>query len=40
MLFRSNADQGGLFDFGDSHAASTNEPELVPTEPWTIKERL
>jgi DNA polymerase-3 subunit alpha len=36
----ANADQGGLFDFGDSHAASTNEPELVPTEPWTIKERL
>jgi DNA polymerase-3 subunit alpha len=36
----ANADQGGLFDFGDSHAASTNEPELVPTEPWTLKERL
>jgi hypothetical protein len=26
----ANADQGGLFDFGDSHAASTNEPDLVP----------
>ncbi|HET8871419.1 MAG TPA: DNA polymerase III subunit alpha, partial [Aquabacterium sp.] len=37
---QANADQGGLFDFGDSHAASTNEPELVPTEPWTLKERL
>ncbi|MFW9617320.1 DNA polymerase III subunit alpha [Aquabacterium sp.] len=36
----ANADQGGLFDFGDSHAASTNEPDLVITEPWTLKERL
>ena len=36
----ANADQGGLFDFGDSHAASTNEPEMVPAEPWTLKERL
>src|SRR5690606_28549389 len=36
----ANADQGGLFDFGDSHAASTNEPELVPAEPWSLKERL
>ena len=36
----ANADQGGLFDFGDSHAASTQEPELVAVEPWSIKERL
>ncbi|MDE2401550.1 MAG: DNA polymerase III subunit alpha [Burkholderiales bacterium] len=36
----ANADQGGLFDFGDSHAASTNEPDLVPTEPWRLKEQL
>ena len=36
----ANADQGGLFDFGDSHAASTNEPDLVPTEDWTTKEQL
>ena len=36
----ANADQGGLFDFGDSHAASTNEPDLVPTEPWSTKEQL
>jgi DNA polymerase-3 subunit alpha len=36
----ANADQGGLFDFGDSHAASTNEPEYVPAEMWTLKERL
>jgi len=36
----ANADQGGLFDFGDSHAASTNEPDLVPTEPWSLREQL
>ncbi|MDB6000404.1 MAG: polymerase subunit alpha [Rhizobacter sp.] len=36
----ANADQGGLFDFGDSHAASSQEPPLVVTEPWSIKERL
>jgi DNA polymerase-3 subunit alpha len=36
----AHADQGGLFDFGDSHAASTQEPALVPAEPWSIKERL
>ncbi|CAG1017534.1 partial DNA polymerase III subunit alpha, partial [Burkholderiaceae bacterium] len=36
----ANADQGGLFDFGDSHAASTQEPELVQAEVWSIKERL
>jgi DNA polymerase-3 subunit alpha len=36
----ANADQGGLFDFGDSHAASTNEPDLVLTEPWSLKEQL
>jgi DNA polymerase-3 subunit alpha len=36
----ANADQGGLFDFGDSHAASTQEPDLVFAEPWSIKERL
>ena len=36
----ANADQGGLFDFGDSHAASTNEPDLVPADPWSLKEQL
>ncbi|HEY0855424.1 MAG TPA: DNA polymerase III subunit alpha, partial [Albitalea sp.] len=36
----ANADQGGLFDFGDSHAASTQEPELVAAQAWSIKERL
>ena len=36
----AHADQGGLFDFGDSHAASTQEPELVAAAPWSIRERL
>ncbi|MEJ6005117.1 DNA polymerase III subunit alpha [Paucibacter sp. AS339] len=36
----ANADQGGLFDFGDSHASSTAEPDLVDAAPWTIKEKL
>ncbi|HEX6362360.1 MAG TPA: DNA polymerase III subunit alpha, partial [Albitalea sp.] len=36
----ANADQGGLFDFGDSDAASTKEPPLLAAEPWSIKERL
>jgi DNA polymerase-3 subunit alpha len=36
----AHADQGGLFDFGDSHAASTHEPSLVAAEPWSVKERL
>lgn len=36
----AHADQGGLFDFGGSHAASTQEPALVAAEPWSIKERL
>ena len=38
----AHADQGGLFDFGDSagHGSSTQEPDLVPVAPWSIKERL
>jgi DNA polymerase III subunit alpha len=36
----AHADQGGLFDFAESHAASTQEPALVAAEPWSIKERL
>lgn len=36
----AHADQGGLFDFGDCHAASTQEPEFVQVAPWSIKERL
>ena len=36
----ANANQGGLFDFGDSHAASTQQPELLAAVPWSIRERL
>ncbi len=36
----ANANQGGLFDMDDSHASSTQEPALVPTLPFGIKERL
>lgn len=36
----ANANQGGLFDMGDSHAASSQEPELVEAMPWGVKERL
>jgi DNA polymerase-3 subunit alpha len=36
----ANALQGGLFDFGDSHAASHQEPALVVAEAWSIRERL
>ena len=36
----AHADQGGLFDFADSHAASTQEPALVDAAPWDVKERL
>ena len=40
----AHADQGGLFDFADDnasvHGASTQEPELEPAEPWSIKQRL
>ena len=36
----AHADQGGLFDFGDAHGSSTQEPELVAAEPWSIKARL
>jgi DNA polymerase-3 subunit alpha len=35
-----NEHQGGLFDFDESHAASTQEPSLVKAEPWSIKQRL
>jgi len=37
---QANANQGGLFDMGDSHAASTQEPPLVEATPWGVKERL
>ena len=36
----ANANQGGLFDMADSHAASTQEPPLVDAMPWGVKERL
>jgi len=35
-----NQSQGGLFDSGDSHAASTHEPPLAAAEPLGIRERL
>ena len=35
-----NANQGGLFDMSDSHAASTQEPALVEAVPFGIKARL
>jgi DNA polymerase-3 subunit alpha len=37
---QANVNQGGLFDMGDSHAASTQEPPLVEAIPWGVKERL
>ncbi len=36
----ANANQGGLFDMSDSHAASTTEPPLVDVMPWGVKTRL
>ncbi|BAL94709.1 DNA polymerase III subunit alpha [Rubrivivax gelatinosus] len=36
----ANKDQGGLFDFGDAHGSSTQEPALVAVEPWSVRERL
>ncbi len=36
----ANANQGGLFDFGDDHASSTREPDHVPAETWDVKTRL
>jgi len=36
----AHADQGGLFDFDDSHAASTQEPALVNVPAWGVKDRL
>ncbi|TWO69067.1 DNA polymerase III subunit alpha [Caenimonas sedimenti] len=36
----ANANQGGLFDMGDTHGASTQEPDLVEAMPWGVKERL
>jgi DNA polymerase-3 subunit alpha len=36
----ANALQCGLFDMGDSHGSSTQEPALVHVAPWDIRERL
>ena len=36
----ANANQGGLFDMSDSHAASTQEPALVEAVPFGVKARL
>jgi DNA polymerase-3 subunit alpha len=35
-----NADQGGLFDFDDTHGSSMAEPELEEARPWSVKEQL
>ena len=37
---QANANQSGLFDMSDSHAASTQEPELVETANFGVKARL
>jgi len=39
---QANANQSGLFDMlaGDDHGSSAQEPALVPTTPWGVKERL
>ncbi|MEO5658651.1 MAG: DNA polymerase III subunit alpha, partial [Polaromonas sp.] len=37
---QANANQGGLFDMSDSHAASTQEPPLVEAVMFGIKARL
>ncbi|HEY1092865.1 MAG TPA: OB-fold nucleic acid binding domain-containing protein, partial [Burkholderiaceae bacterium] len=36
----ADANQGGLFDFDDSHAHSAAEPPLEAAPEWSIKERL
>ena len=37
----ANANQVGLFDMGDDmHGSSSQEPDLVDTLPWGVKERL
>jgi DNA polymerase-3 subunit alpha len=36
----ANALQGGLFDMGDGHGSSTQEPALVHVPAWDVRERL
>ena len=40
LAAEANANQGGLFDMSDSHAASTQEPEMVEAAMFGIKARL
>jgi DNA polymerase-3 subunit alpha len=40
LAAEANANQGGLFDMSDSHAASTQEPALIEATPFGIKARL
>ena len=37
---QANANQGGLFDMSDSHAASTQEPALIEATTFGVKARL
>ena len=39
---QANEHQGGLFDMGgeDTHGSSTEEPGLVPTAPWGVRDQL
>jgi DNA polymerase-3 subunit alpha len=37
---QANQLQGGLFDLGDTHGSSAQEPALVHTAPWDVRERL
>ena len=40
LAMEANANQGGLFDMSDSHAASTQEPTLIEAMPFGTKARL
>ena len=40
LAAEANANQGGLFDMSDSHAASTQEPALIEAMPFGTKARL
>ena len=40
---QANVNQGGLFDMmggDDDHGSSTQEPDMVATDPWGVKEQL
>jgi DNA polymerase-3 subunit alpha len=36
----ANELQGGLFDFGDAHGSSTQEPAMAHVQPFALRERL